>query len=304
MPPKTTTKASQRANRDVSSNSSHDGDVSDATEFMMSESRSAVDVIATQHNRHPMNSSKFIVHYNGSSEPLAASVWLSMYERRAERHRCSDADKLMYFDSFLDSKAIKWFAKEDAKPGRRTWSQMRANFLRRFDKGANEPITRLIEFNLSKDMDIETYFEEKLLIAEGLPLEDTHLIEFLNYGLPQHYRSHMKGARPRTLGDWLDTAQGWELECKRQNRRYASTQNTSSSKFIKNGHKQDQTNQTNKPAKRLPPSPCSICARFYNKPNEMHWRNDCPNKRATVNVGDIISDGDSQGNESSDLRDN
>ena len=128
MPPRAS-KSSQKTIREASSNSSHDGDVSDATE--PSESITAVDVLAMNHHRHPMNSSRFIVHYNGSSEPLTASVWLSMYERRAERHRCSDADKLMYFDSFLESKAIKWFAKEDAKPGRRTWNQIRASFLRR-----------------------------------------------------------------------------------------------------------------------------------------------------------------------------
>lgn len=175
-------------------------------------------------------------------------------------------------------------------------------------KGTDEPITRLIEFNLSKEMDIETYFEEELLIAEGLPLEDCHLIDFLNNGLPQHFRSHMKGARPRNLGDWLETAQGWELECKRQNRRFANahqlTTNAGNNKFNKNGQKQDQANQSNKSAKRPPPSACSICARFYNKPNEMHWRSDCPNKRATVNVADILSDGENQENDSSDLRDN
>ena len=238
------------------------------------------------HHRHPMANTKALVKYNGTDKPLTARTWMTMYERHAMRLDCNEEDKLLYIDTFLEGDAITWFATEITANPDRTWEELRESFFHRFDNSNDEPLTRLVDFKLTKDMTVASYYQEMMRIAQPIGLKPQFMIEALNLGLPAYYRSHIKAARPISYGQWLDIATSWERECKRQmaSRNPFSvaselTKDAKNRSYVPKGITQAVSSG------KKAPNPCYICSKYYGKPAEHHWSRDCPNRRQ-ANVGD------------------
>lgn len=248
-----------------------------------------------------MTDNKALIKYNGTDKPLTAKVWMMMFERHAHRLRCSSKDKLLYLDTFLEGSAITWFANEVILKGTNDWEELKDSFLKRFDRTIDEPLTQFMEFRLTKEMDIKEYYEELMRLAQPIGLKEEFLIEALTHGVPVQYRTHIKAAGPTSTQNWLSIASAWERELKRQQARKSVTSfalpranpGTTRNEKVING-------MTPKV-----PRPCNICARFYNKPNELHWRNDCPNNRNTrFNQLNNMEEDENQGKEMGSLEEN
>lgn len=232
------------------------------------------------HHRHPMANTKTLVKYNGTEKPLTARTWMTMYERHASRLNCNQEDKLLYIDTFLEGDAVSWFATLITSEPDISWDELKENFFQRFDNSQDEPLTRLVDFKFNREMTIASYYQDMMRISEPLGFKPVNMIEALNLGLPAHYRSQLKAARPSSLGEWLDVATSWERESKKQSfPRKPFGPPGEANKEVKNRSFLPKGNSLNSTTTKKPPSPCFICAKHHNKPAEYHWSRECPNRR-------------------------
>ena len=222
-----------------------------------------------------------------SKADIPIDNWLNLYEIICDHFRLrTDEAKITRLMAYLKEDALHFFATAIA-PERTslTWDEVRQKLEKRFGSGETEPLTTAIHRRLKREESIKQYYDSKLPLLHKTGMTVNAMCAALTEGLPQHYKSHFYGRRFEETLEWLRLASDIEADVNtntfRPQNRKPNTGRTLSATKAETGtnYGRNQSRQPNRSQQqtRKPPYPCRFCQELGR--TEIHWHNECPNKR-------------------------
>lgn len=246
-----------------------------ATTRTPDEQAAAQDSPATQAQAFETLRRRNVIDKFDSSSTMPAEMWVAVFEQATTGITGKQRVELLL--SYVTKDALRWYA-QFVTPHIATydWAKVRDLFVKKFARLSVQPILAAADRKLRSGETLQTYFDEKTRLLELAEQSQASMIALLTDGVPDSYRTVITANGPKTIDEWIDVAQRFEVS-----KRRSEPKPVHLTEVVTDRHtEKKRTDDTKKPTSsrdNTPSKPCPRCLDYGFTAH--HWVRDCKRQR-------------------------